>query len=66
MVRKRSHILATDLFNESNTTSSPNTQNTSTSADTVTLPSKRFKQNQDFFADFRQKIASSCLNVFST
>ena len=65
MVRKGIHILATDLFNESNTTFSPNTQNTSTSADTVTPSSKRFKQNQDPFADFCQKIALSSLIVFS-
>ena len=52
-VRKGIHILATALFNESNTTFNPNTQNTSTSADIVTPLSKRFKQNQDPFADFR-------------
>ena len=41
MVRKGIHILATDLFSKSNTTFNPNTQNTSTSADPVTPPSKR-------------------------
>ena len=39
-VRKGIDILATDLFNELNTTFSPNTQSTSTSADTVTSSSK--------------------------
>ena len=66
MIRKGIHISATDLFKESNTTFSPNTQDTSTSADTVTPSSKRTKQNQDPFVDFRQKIMSSYLNVFST
>ena len=66
MVRKGIHILATDLFNEPNTTFSPNTQNASTFADAVTPPSKQFKQNQDPFVDFLQKIESPSPNIFLT
>ena len=61
-VRKSIHILATDLFDQSNSTFISATQDASTSFDTSS--SKRLKQ--DPFADFRQKTASSSSNVFST
>lgn len=65
-VRKAIHILATDLLDQSNTTFNSNTPNTSTLADATTPLSKQFKQNQDPFADFRQKVASPSLTVFQT
>ncbi|CAF4150360.1 unnamed protein product [Rotaria sp. Silwood2] len=61
-VRKGVHVLATDLFDQSDEILSSTTQ--STSASTNTLLSKRVKQ--DPFAGFRQKIASSSPTVLST